>query len=152
MRIRPANFSDLEQLLALERSCPTAAHWSEQRYKDAIGPTGKDSERIVLVADSADPTLIAGFLVARRLSTEWELENIVVASKSRRSGVGRAMIESLQDLVREAPGASLHLEVRASNIPACKLYENKGLKQTGRRAAYYSEPAEDAILYTWTPS
>ena len=40
------------------------------------------------------------------------------------------------------------LEVRESNLAARRLYEKHGFRESGRRPKYYSNPIEDAILYT----
>jgi ribosomal-protein-alanine N-acetyltransferase len=42
---------------------------------------------------------------------------------------------------------SIFLEVRESNLAAQKLYQSCGFEQYSRRKAYYSDPAEDALLY-----
>ena len=38
------------------------------------------------------------------------------------------------------------LEVRWSNVPAIRLYENEGFIKEGIRKSYYSNPVEDAII------
>ena len=38
------------------------------------------------------------------------------------------------------------LEVRRSNVPAQRLYETLGFKETGVRKNYYSHPEEDALV------
>ena len=40
------------------------------------------------------------------------------------------------------------LEVRASNEPAIRLYDQHGFEVVGRRKGYYEAPREDAILMT----
>lgn len=92
---------------------------------------------------------VVGFLVARGIASEWELENIVVASDARGKGIGMALLRFLQARVREAGGAPIHLEVRDSNAAARHLYEKAGFLQSGRRKAYYTDPSDDAILYCW---
>ena len=39
------------------------------------------------------------------------------------------------------------LEVRQSNTAARNLYEKKGFQAVGKRAKYYTQPVEDAVLY-----
>jgi ribosomal-protein-alanine N-acetyltransferase len=41
------------------------------------------------------------------------------------------------------------LEVRESNAAARCFYEKAGFVQTGRRKSYYTDPAEDAVLYRY---
>jgi [ribosomal protein S18]-alanine N-acetyltransferase len=142
-------------MIDLERASPAAAHWSEQQYAQLFRAGQNAPERLVLVARAAEQSsheLIAdskllGFLVARHVTSEWELENIVVASHARRKGVGRQLLQAFLDYVRQANGESAFLEVRESNAAARALYEKAGFQQTGRRKSYYANPAEDAILY-----
>ncbi len=145
--IRHATFNDIPFLLALEQSSHGAAHWSEQQYRDLLAPNGA---RLVLVAEEPLGSIL-GFLVARHLAPEWELENIVVAPAARRQGVGKWLLRALLDRARETNSAAVFLEVRESNAAARILYERAGFTRSGRRKAYYSSPPEDAILYRYNP-
>lgn len=166
LNIRPAIAEDIPRLMELERLSATAAHWSEAQYRHAVEEIGGLPQRVVLIARPDDPLgkevntpalpltterrqgqgTLAGFLVARRVDREWELENIVVGSEFRRQGIGTQLIEALLARVQATKGA-VFLEVRESNAAARKLYEKAGFREKGRRKLYYSDPAEDAILY-----
>jgi ribosomal-protein-alanine N-acetyltransferase len=41
------------------------------------------------------------------------------------------------------------LEVRASNLPARRLYQKAGFHEVGMRKRYYHSPMEDALLLTY---
>lgn len=138
----------------LERQCATAADWSEEQYRGLFA-TGT-VQRLALVADrtaedgsetglSARAELV-GFLVARHLAPEWELENIVVAPLARRRGVGKRLLEALLAAARETRSEAVYLEFRESNAAARALYEKMGFRETGRRKSYYTKPLEDAVL------
>lgn len=150
MNIRPAIDTDIPHIVEMERACATTAHWTQKQYEEAIHP-GVTAKRLCLVAQSgpASASEITGFLVARLVEHEWELENVTVAPTSRRTGLGKRLLESLLSEVRETNGTSVFLEVRESNTSARGLYEKMGFEQTGRRRAYYSNPQEDAVLYQW---
>jgi ribosomal-protein-alanine acetyltransferase len=155
VKVRLAVVADVPSMIAIEHASPQAAHWSADQYLELFRPTAAGSERFVLVAEDSPFTelprdtdfKIAGFLVARHLAPEWELENIVVAPAARRQGIGRQLLEALLTHAGETNGASVFLEVRESNIAARNLYENLDFQPIGRRAAYYANPSEDAILY-----
>jgi [ribosomal protein S18]-alanine N-acetyltransferase len=154
--IRHAIPADIPHILELEHDCPTAAHWTEKQYQQAFQHNSA-VERLCLVAkDESTPSAsassraasgIAGFLVARRVDREWELENIVVAPALRRTGLGQRLLENLLMEVRAINGDRVFLEVRESNTAARSLYEKMGFLETGRRRSYYSNPQEDAVLY-----
>jgi [ribosomal protein S18]-alanine N-acetyltransferase len=143
--IRPALEADLEAIMALEQRTTNAAHWSRRHYESLL------QDGIVSVAEATMPEgkpRLEGFLCARNTLGEIEIENIVVATGSQRRGIATAL---LQDLIRRVCAESalrVLLEVRESNLPARRLYEKSGFRQSGRRPAYYQNPAEDAVLYS----
>ena len=92
--------------------------------------------------------VIAGFLVARSAfegdeitPAEREILNLAVDPSYRRQGIATALLSA--ELRRRA---THFLEVRQSNIAAQKLYAKFGFKEVGRRADYYSDPIETAIV------
>jgi ribosomal-protein-alanine N-acetyltransferase len=141
--IRKAVRSDLYAILQIERGNPKAAHWSSAEYERMFqDPQGS---RLVLIATTVGEIL--GFVVAREVAPEWELENIAVAEKAQGQGIGSALMEALSQHIRGAGGTTLMLEVRESNKRARRLYEKAGMKLSGRRKTYYADPPEDALLF-----
>jgi ribosomal-protein-alanine N-acetyltransferase len=136
---------DLAAILRLARESSTAAHWTDQQYQQMF-QVGSEPARLVAVVKSMDSSVV-GFLVARHIAPEWELENIVVDPAVRSQGLGKQLIDFLFARARETNSEVVFLEVRESNAAARKLYERAGFDQTGRRHAYYTNPQEDAILY-----
>lgn len=129
--------------MTLERATPGAAHWSEDHYRKMF--QAGISERLVLVLE-ADGTLL-GFVVARLIHSECELENIAIVAERQRSGLGRVLLGELRTRARNAGATSLILEVRSSNLAARGLYEKLGFIQDGLRNGYYRDPEDNAILY-----
>jgi len=157
VRIRRAKGDDVAALMDLERACSTAAHWTEKQYWDLFRPG--TVQRLVLIAQGTEAGSetegsgragLAGFLVARHLAPEWELENVVVAPAARRKGVGERLLQALLTAARETNSNSVFLEVRESNIAARGLYEKLGFYPSGRRKSYYRNRLEDAVLYSLT--
>jgi ribosomal-protein-alanine N-acetyltransferase len=157
LSIRPATSVDLPSLLNLERQCPTAAHWSEQQYKEIFRMNESGSGRLVLVVDECAEegavererasSRLSAFLIANQVGPEWELENIVVAPASRRKGLATRLLTALLTRARETNSELVFLEVRESNQSARALYVRLGFEESGRRKLYYSHPPEDAVLY-----
>ena len=157
VNIRAAIPADIPFMMDLERASSTAAHWTEQQYRLLFQKAAEAAERLVLVVDmrpgggpaaagSISPGLL-GFLIARHVAGEWELENVVVAPAARRRGIGKQLLDALLARARETNSEAVFLEVRESNTAARSLYDRAGFRQTGRRKSYYTEPAEGAILY-----
>jgi ribosomal-protein-alanine N-acetyltransferase len=146
MRLRPGTPEDVPSMIVLERQSPSAAHWSVDSYRQVFDQG--IAVRIVLVVD--DEGSIRGFLIARTAGEECELENIIVASSRQRCGLGSKLIQELVAIARSQRTPGIFLEVRDSNVAARSLYEKCGFTISGRRKSYFTDPAEDAVLYTLT--
>jgi len=143
LSIRPASATDLPAMMALEKRAATAAHWSGEQYQALF--RGSDPGRVALVMQ--EESGLQGFVIARVLDDEWEIENIVVAGPARRRGLGTRLLGELLDLARGQGAAAVFLEVRESNHAARALYEKWAFLESGHRRRYYRHPEEDAILY-----
>jgi ribosomal-protein-alanine acetyltransferase len=149
MLIRPATPADILPMRALELQADTAAHWAEREYGALFVPEAP--KRIALVADDSRED-VRGFLIARCGLDDWEIENVVVAASLRRAGIGTALVAELLRRARDNQVAAVLLEVRESNLGARRLYERTGFIEVGRRAAYYQNPSEDALLLKYSVS
>jgi ribosomal-protein-alanine N-acetyltransferase len=94
-----------------------------------------------------EESCLHGFVVARIVGAEWEIENIAIAGSARRRGLGTRLLGELLDLARAQGAEAVFLEVRESNRAARSLYEKWAFLESGRRRNYYNDPEEDAILY-----
>jgi len=154
--IRLATLSDLEAMIRLERRCVGAGHWSYEQYRQLFESDAGGLRRLVLVIEGAADSdssvenagdFLLGFLIARPIPPEWELENIAVEPSMRRVGAGVKLLAALLAEAQRTNSESVLLEVRESNHAARAFYERSEFRVTGRRKAYYAEPSEDAILY-----
>jgi ribosomal-protein-alanine acetyltransferase len=146
--VRTATVQDVAEMIRLERQCTTTTHWSEQQYLDLLVVRAESPTRLALVAHEEGSSALAGFLVARHSPPKWELENIVVAPEVRRTGIGKKLMDTLLVLARQTNSDAVLLEVRESNTAARRLYEELGFKENGQRRTYYTNPSEDAVLYS----
>jgi len=144
-RIRVATAADIPGIIALARNTQSAAHWSEAAYRHIFKPG--TAARISLVGQRNHGSLL-GFVVARINGDDCELENIAVAEGVKRQGVGSDLVRALKAEAQMQGAIRIFLEVRESNSPARALYEKCGFQIIGRRSSYYSNPAEDAVLYS----
>ena len=90
--------------------------------------------------------IIAGYCLLRVVAGEGELFRIGVKPEFRKKGLGRKLMDAMEDTARKKQAESIYLEVRAGNLPAISLYKSRGFSETGRRKHYYSSPTEDAVL------
>jgi ribosomal-protein-alanine N-acetyltransferase len=140
LAIRPAALSDVPAILALEQQSPTAAHWTPEQYTNLV------ESGVVLMAEESG--WLCGFICAKAVAGEWEIENIVVSDEFLRRGIASELLQKLIQQIRSKAASTILLEVRESNLPARGLYEKHGFREVGRRPIYYRDPIEDAVLYT----
>jgi ribosomal-protein-alanine N-acetyltransferase len=143
--------SDLPLVRTWMRNAPEAPAWSDDDLSGLaqVAPCSQRKTRRAWVAENASG--LSGFAVATSLSlpdapAECELELVLVPPDARRQGIGSALVHTVLAWARESGAAELWLEVRESNMTAMRLYERCGFIVVGRRAAYYVDPFEDAVL------
>ncbi len=143
MQVRAATAADIPAMMRLVSHSATAAQWSRTQFDQMFG--GDGPQRIALVIEES--VGLQGFLIARQVVDEWEIENIAIAGAARRRGLGTRLLGTFLDHARTQRASAVFLEVRESNHAARWLYEKWAFVESGRRAAYYSQPQEDAIVY-----
>ncbi len=144
MRIRLADKDDLRAIVAMQEKSPEAGHWTQDDYERLMDDAGGK----ILVAElpTMDPPKILGFAAFHRVIDEVEVRNMAVDPEHRHRGVGRALLETARDRLLQAGAKRVFLEVRASNKPALSLYYSIGFAIHSRRADYYRDPQEDALV------
>ena len=129
-------------MLQIEKHAVTASHWSRSQYESLFAGL---PHRVALVIE--DNSAVCGFLIARAVGSEWEIENIAIAGAARRRGLGTQLLGEFIELVTREGAQSLFLEVRESNQAARALYEKWAFVESGCRKDYYREPDENAVVY-----
>lgn len=97
---------------------------------------------VTFIAQSDE--LLIGYLFARIIDSELEIQDIGVSPDFRLNGVGKGLIK---ELLSQFDDANCYLEVRSKNISAIKLYESFGFINYGTRKDYYINPVDDALMY-----
>jgi [ribosomal protein S18]-alanine N-acetyltransferase len=141
--IRSAALNDVPAILAIEQSAPRAAHWRPEQYNTLV------DNGLVLVAEEAaeKAAKLCGFVCAKGVAGEWEIENVAVSAELLHRGIANQLVRELIQRAKNEDASAILLEVCESNLPARQLYEKHGFRKVGRRSLYYRDPAEDAILY-----
>ena len=138
--IRQANFDDVEALVKIDLEC-FSSPWSEISFKNEMA---HDYAICYVVCYNQD---VVGYINARKIFDEISINNVAVAKKYRRMGIGEMLINHLFSNISDDI-LSLTLEVRESNIPAQNLYSKCGYEKIGVRRNFYDKPTENAILMT----
>jgi ribosomal-protein-alanine N-acetyltransferase len=129
----------VDALMELSAELAEAPHWSREVWNSTL-----EAGRGVLVAEVKAG--LAGFVLYSVVAGEAEIESIAVRESLQRQGVGGKLILEALNRLRAGNVACVRLELRASNQKALRFYQAHGFQEVGRRAAYYADPVEDAVL------
>ena len=143
--VRPMRRGDIDAVLLLSATEPTAPHWPPFEYLRMLKVIAEQPARrgAWIVESGAE---ISGFAIASHVADQVELEAIVVAPPARGHGLGTMLVEEVISWGRKFAARRLLLELRASNAAALRLYLRMGFVLDGRRSNYYQNPEEDAML------
>src|SRR5205807_5505225 len=100
--IRSAALNDVPSILAIEQQAPGAAHWTVEQYKKLVG------SGVVLVAEEAGK--LCGFVCAKAIAGEWEIENVAVANEFLRRGIANQLVRELIQRAAEEEASAILLE------------------------------------------
>lgn len=91
---------------------------------------------------------VAAYAIVQAVIDEAHLLNLCTAPEWQGQGVGRGVLRWVMSACRELGMERMLLEVRASNMPALRLYRAEGFVEDGVRKGYYPAHGgrEDAIL------
>lgn len=138
-QIRRARPADAGRLMPLERRC-FSDPWSAVAFEELL----RFPLTVALVAECDGE--VGGYLIGRAVAEEAEILNLAVTPEERRHGLGSRLLEAGLSALAEAGAQRVWLEVRESNAAAQALYQRRGFTAAGRRARYYKNPVEDALV------
>lgn len=138
MTLTDFELKHLDGVCKIEEEC-FAHPWSRE---DLAAQIENEQSRFSVAVDE-DGT-VAGYVGVQIICGEGYITNVAVLPSYRRKGIAKALMRR----VMENEMDFLTLEVRKSNAPAIKLYESLGFSKVGERKNFYSDPSEDALLYT----
>jgi len=135
--VRLATLSDLDGIHALETASFVHDRLSRRAIRSFIAaPHGR-----LLVAKIGGALAGYGVLVLRSNSRVARLYSIAVDPRFGRRGVGRALMQGVEDLAAKRGCVVLRLEVRVENAAAIALYESHGYRPFGEYHDYYQDGA-----------
>jgi [ribosomal protein S18]-alanine N-acetyltransferase len=138
---------DLLEVCQIEELSHLSA-WGWDAYHKEL-ESHQDTIMLVARVDSALYGFeLSGFIVARLIAGELHVNNVAVRPEFRRNRIGSGLLETTFEVAQRYGATVAHLEVRAGNEVAQRLYVRCGFRATGRRRNYYRSPIEDAVLMT----
>jgi ribosomal-protein-alanine N-acetyltransferase len=145
MHYRHYKPEDFEALYAIEEVCFQQPFRFGRRYMQRLVSAANATTWI-----AEDFEKMAGFAIA-----EWKpslggvsgyIQTIEVAPEFRGQGVGRALLERIEESAGVAGASMLWLHVDKTNATAIGLYESHRFMPVGEEANYYA-PGRGALLY-----
>ena len=141
MTVSSMTREDVGEVALLEREC-FASPWTEETLlEETVNPTA-----IFLVAKENGKVI--GYIGSNNILGEVFITNVAVTASFRKKGVATTLLDTLIEKCKKEKALYLTLEVRKSNSSAIKLYEKNRFVLVGERKNFYTDPTEDALLYT----
>jgi ribosomal-protein-alanine N-acetyltransferase len=91
---------------------------------------------------------VVAAMVIWRILDEAHIATIAVLPDFRQQGIGKLLLKTGMREAYAEDARVYHLEVRAGNLVAQKMYLDFGYTIVGRRLRYYKDNGEDALLMT----
>ena len=139
--VRAVTEADIPAIAVLEALC-FSSPWRTRALCDTLS-----SPHARMFCAELDGTVIA-YGGCYLLGDDADITNIATHPDYRRRGAAAAILRTLTSCAADCGMQAIHLEVRASNVPAITLYEGFGFSFDGIRKNYYKNPTENAVLMT----
>lgn len=137
---------DLEAVTAIEaRSFPTP--WPAEGYRREL-TVNERAHYFALTREIGDERPLVGFAGHWLVAGEAHISIIAVDPDWRGRGLGELLLLNLLHVCLEQGATAATLEVRCRNRVARALYHKYHFEVVGRRAGYYKDTGEDAVLMT----
>jgi [ribosomal protein S18]-alanine N-acetyltransferase len=166
--VRRMREEDIDQVVLLDQMS-FSLPWPPSAYRNELqNPGGRTwvaetslSEPLAFMPPIGSPfkelirnpgeTAIAGMLVLWLILDEAHIASVAVHPQMRHIGIGRELVRTALVNAAGEGAVSALLEVRAGNLTAQNLYREFGFEVVGKRAHYYKDNSEDALLMTLEP-
>ena len=134
VELKLARLADAQQVAQMSRDLIEAGlPWSWTATRVAAHIRGRDSNVLTAWAGGR----LIGFAIMQFFAEHAHLNLLAVDPSSRQLGIGRQLIEWLEETARVGGIFFVNLEVRAGNSGARAFYRKLGYRETGYIPGYY---------------
>ena len=139
LRVRRADMSDLDDLLALEHGAFDGDRMNRAQYRRHL-----DSDSAQVMVASAGRHNLVGSLVLffRKRSRVARVYSLATRPEARGQGVGATLLQAAITAAARRGCRVLRLEVRTDNAAAIRLYQREGYRRIGEYRHYYEDGAD----------
>lgn len=141
MNISLLTREDIPSLERIEKQS-FSTPWGEKFFLEEL----ENKNSVFFIARSGREVI--GYAGMSNILGEGFISRVAVDESARKRGVATALFEALDDYAFKNNMSYITLEVRAGNSAAISLYEKSGYKRFGLRKRFYTNPVEDALIYT----
>ena len=138
-RFVPLGLIHLYRLMEIERGS-FANPWSEADFCYLL------ADRNALCLGFVHSGELIGYALGYFADRDFHLANLAVDRAWRSQGWAGQLLGRILRLAAEQGARRCVLEVRSANRAARVLYRKAGFRTIGRRAAYYADPPDAAVL------
>lgn len=137
--VEAAGIPQSDRLAAIHHRC-FSRPWSATEIAGLMAQTAVHG--LLARGDGED----TGMALLRVVADEAEILTIGVIPGARSRGMGRQLLESLEETAQTAGAVRVFLEVSRANAAARRLYDQAGYSEIGLRKAYYADGNDAHIL------
>ena len=137
--VRRMKLEDCEQVAQIEAES-FSMPWSLHAFQHTLE---MENYRYFVAEQNGEILGYCGFIFVLE---EAEIPNVCVKASARKQGIGKQMLNFLEEEAKKLGITILYLEVRQSNQMARNLYTLLGFEEDGIRRDFYELPKENAVL------
>jgi [ribosomal protein S18]-alanine N-acetyltransferase len=147
LKFRPMQLADVPRVHQIDRLSFTLP-WPEKSYTFELTENPSTLALVAEIQDGESAPQLIGMSVVWIIIDEAHIATIAIHPEFRGKGYGKRLLaECLRQSIHRG-AFSATLEVRESNQVAQQMYAQFGFTIVGRRAHYYRDNDEDAIMMT----
>ncbi len=142
--IRRASLKDLDELYTIEVECFGNEAFSKRKIEQSI--KSSDFINLVAVSNGQPAGFIIGYIETLKDKNQGHIYTLDVKPKYRQKGIGFGLLEAAERFFVQNGVDSCHLEVKADNMPARRLYMKHGYRISAFLKNYYGLGADGLRL------
>lgn len=140
MRFEPLRYEHLRQMAEIEKEAFDMP-WTENMF---IPELNAPDATYVVGTRGGEVICYGGF---HTVLDEAHITNIAVKSTERGKGIGKFLMATLLGKAREKGVKHVTLEVKSTNMPAIRMYEDFGFRVEGVRKKYYNNLFDALVMW-----
>ena len=134
MHIREAAPGDLDDLMRIEEES-----FQDERFSRNLLELFVNEDEFEAVVCEIEGTVVGYAASYNEPGVRTRVLSLAVDKQHRGMGIGRRLMQKMEDLAKSSASKEMTLEVRVTNVPAVKLYVREGYLIKGTVADYYGK-------------